>query len=236
EQELIGCKSPDRRIPEKYLHASIDQRWALVRGLFDTDGSIGATGGRFNVSYSTFSKGLAEDVRDLLFSLGVSNSLNINTRTRTKDDGTEREMTEYVVRVKVGNEDKAQFFELPRKREIAERAVVATSGRERVKKFDMVGIKSIEKLPEQDTAKCIYVDNDEHLYQAGQHIVTHNTEMTKQLAEILFGDHGNRLIRFDMTEFALESSLPTFKTELTQKVSDMGHAVILFDEIEKANP
>ena len=235
-QELIGCKSPDRRIPEKYLHASIDQRWALVRGLFDTDGSIGATGGRFNVSYSTFSKGLAEDVRDLLFSLGVSNVLKVYTRTRTKDDGTEREMTEYVVRVKVGNEDKVQFFELPRKREIAEQAVVATSGRERVKKFDMVGMKSIEKLPEQDTAKCIYVDNDEHLYQAGQHIVTHNTEMTKQLAEILFGDQVGRLIRFDMTEFALESSLPTFKTELTQKVSDMGHAVILFDEIEKANP
>lgn len=235
-QELIDCKSADRRIPKKYLYASIDQRWALVRGLFDTDGTIGATGGRFNVSYSTFSKGLAEDVRDLLFSLGVSNVLKVYTRTRTKDDGTEREMTEYVVRVKVGNEDKVQFFDLPRKREIAERAVVATSGRERVKKFDMVGIKSIEKRPEQDTAKCIYVDNDEHLYQAGQHIVTHNTELTKQLAKVLFGDDANRLIRFDMTEFALESSLPIFKTELTQKVSDMGHAVILFDEIEKADP
>lgn len=233
--ELIGCKSPDRRIPEKYLHASIDQRWALVRGLFDTNGTVGATGGRFNVSYSTFSVGLAEDVRDLLFSLGVSNSLNVHTRTRTKDDGTERELVEYVVRVKVGNEDKVQFFDLPRKREIAQRAVVATSDRERVKKFDMVGIKSIEALGYQDEMQCIMVDNPEHLYQTGEFIVTHNTEMTKQLADILFGDHGNRLIRFDMTEFALESSLPTFKTELTQKVSDMGHAVILFDEIEKAN-
>lgn len=235
-QGLIGCKSSNRRIPEKYLHASIDQRWRLVRGLFDTDGTIATTGGSFNVSYSTFSKGLAEDVRDLLFSLGVSNSLKVYTRTRTKDDGTEYEMVEYIVRVKVGNEDKAQFFELPRKREIAERAVVATSGRERVKKFDMVGIKSIEALGYQDEMQCIMVDNPEHLYQTGEFIVTHNTEMTKQLAEILFGDQTGRLIRFDMTEFALESSLPTFKTELTQKVSDMGHAVILFDEIEKANP
>lgn len=235
-QGLIGCKSSNRRIPEKYLHASIDQRWRLVRGLFDTDGTIAATGGSFNVSYSTFSKGLAEDVRDLLFSLGVSNSLKVYTRTRTKDDGTEYEMVEYIVRVKVGNEDKAQFFELPRKREIAERAVVATSGRERVKKFDMVGIKSIEALGYQDEMQCIMVDNPEHLYQTGEFIVTHNTEMTKQLAEILFGDQTGRLIRFDMTEFALESSLPTFKTELTQKVADMGHAVILFDEIEKANP
>ena len=65
---------------------------------------------------------------------------------------------------------------------------------------------------------------------------TGKTEMSKQLTQLLFGDDANRLIRFDMTEFALESSLPTFKTELTQKVADMGHAVILFDEIEKANP
>lgn len=234
--ELIGSKSSDRGIPEKYLGASIAQRWALVRGLFDADGTIGATDEGFDVSYSTFSKGLAKDVRGLLFSLGVSNSLNINTRTREADDGIEREMTEYVIRVKAGNEDKAQFFELPRKREIAQRAVVATSDRECVEKFDMVGIKSIEALGYQDEMQCIMVDNPEHLYQTGEFIVTHNTEMTKQLAEILFGDHGNRLIRFDMTEFALESSLPTFKTELTQKVSDMGHAVILFDEIEKANP
>lgn len=62
------------------------------------------------------------------------------------------------------------------------------------------------------------------------------TELTKQLGGILFGDDANRLIRFDMTEFALEESLPIFKSELTQKVADMGHAVILLDEIEKANP
>lgn len=62
------------------------------------------------------------------------------------------------------------------------------------------------------------------------------TEMCKQLAEILFDDDTNRLIRFDMSEFVREESLPTFTSELTQKVSNMGHAVILFDEVEKANP
>lgn len=62
------------------------------------------------------------------------------------------------------------------------------------------------------------------------------TEMCKQLAEILFDDDTNRLIRFDMSEFVREESLSTFTSELTQKVSNMGHAVILFDEVEKANP
>lgn len=232
---LVGVKSPQRRIPEKYLHGSIEQRWELVRGLFDTDGSIGQSNGRFNVSYSTFSEGLAHDVRELLFSLGISNSVQVYRRTREREDGASHELVEYEIHVKVGNEDKEQFFSLPRKREIARRAVAETQGRTRVKKFDMVGITSIEKLPEKQDATCIYVDNEEHLYQVGQFIVTHNTELTKQIARLMFGDDRNRLIRFDMSEFARKESMETFRDELTSQVVNQGHAVVLLDEVEKAD-
>lgn len=233
--ELIGVKSGDRRIPADYLCGSIEQRWALVRGLFDTDGTIEATGQRFNVSYSTFSKGLADDVRELLFSVGVSNTLKVWTRKRENEDGSTRTLTEYDVHVKVGNEDKARFFSLPRKYEIAKRAAVETNGRARVKKFDMVGIASIEKLDEQAESSCIYVDDDEHLYQAGDFVVTHNTEMTKQLSKLLFGDDQRHLIRMDMTEYASDDTFHAFRSELTKRVWDLSHAVLLFDEIEKAS-
>lgn len=232
---LVGVKSGERRIPQRYLRASVQQRWELVRGLFDTDGSIGASNDRFNVSYSTFSRGLAEDVRELLFSLGISNSMNVWERTKTDTNGRIRTLTEYDIHVKVGNDDKAQFFSLPRKKDIAEQAVIDTNHRSRVKKFDMVGIASIEKLPEQQEATCIYVANDEHLYQAGQFIVTHNTELTKQIARLMFGDDRNRLIRFDMSEFSQEESINIFREELTNQVINQGHAVILLDEIEKAH-
>jgi ATP-dependent Clp protease ATP-binding subunit ClpC len=62
------------------------------------------------------------------------------------------------------------------------------------------------------------------------------SEMTKQLARLLFGDDTRRLIRFDMTEYASDSSLAAFKSELSSRVWQMGHAVVLFDEIEKAAP
>lgn len=61
------------------------------------------------------------------------------------------------------------------------------------------------------------------------------TELTKQLARLMFGDDTRRLVRFDMSEFALESSLNTLRSELTQEISNQGHAVLLFDEIEKAH-
>lgn len=61
------------------------------------------------------------------------------------------------------------------------------------------------------------------------------TELTKQLARLLFGDDQRHLIRFDMTEYASDESFAQFRSELTKKVWDLSHAVILFDEIEKAS-
>lgn len=61
------------------------------------------------------------------------------------------------------------------------------------------------------------------------------TELTKQLAKLMFGDDRDRLIRFDMSEFADDASVDLFRQELTRQVSNQGHAVILLDEIEKAS-
>lgn len=59
------------------------------------------------------------------------------------------------------------------------------------------------------------------------------TELTKQLAEILFADP-KRLIRFDMTEYSQPISVERFRTEVTTKVWERPYSVLLFDEIEKA--
>lgn len=62
---------------------------------------------------------------------------------------------------------------------------------------------------------------------------TGKTEVSKALAEIMFNDPTN-LIRMDMTEFALETSLERFRNELTSKVWARPYCIILLDEIEKA--
>ena len=227
---LIGVKSPQRFIPEQYLHSSIEQRWALVQGLFDCDGSIGACDGeRYNISYSTASERLAEDVRILLLSLGVPCSIKKYVREK---DGSDR--VEYNVHVKAHNSDKHLFFRLDRKKRLAIKAQSVAKQRE--KRFDYVGIRSIEKLDRAESMTCIYVDNDEHLYQAGDFIVTHNTEVTKQLAKILFGDDQRHLVRFDMSEWGRDDSVDLFREELARHVWATSHCVLLFDEIEKASP
>lgn len=225
--ELYRVKSPERRIPHDYMTGSVEQRWALVNGLFDTDGSIGrADGDRFNVTYSTHFEGLARDVRELLYSLGVASTVSSFERER---DG--RVVTEYRVHVRSRNCDKHRFFTLPRKLDVASRACGVNKQRER--RFDFVGIRSVEALGTREEMVCFYVDNDEHLYQAGMNVVTHNTEIAKTLAEVLFQDRTS-LIAFDMTEYANPSSLERFRREMTARVWAKPFCILLLDEIEKA--
>lgn len=59
------------------------------------------------------------------------------------------------------------------------------------------------------------------------------TEITKQLANLLFADDRS-LIRFDMTEYSNPDSLERFRVELTNRVWARPYSIVLFDEIEKA--
>lgn len=59
------------------------------------------------------------------------------------------------------------------------------------------------------------------------------SEMTKQLAEILFQDQ-RRLLRFDMTEYANNDSLERFRDLLTTRIWEHPYSIVLLDEIEKA--
>ena len=227
--ELIGVNKLSLFIPGQYLNASIEQRWSLVQGLFDCDGYIDEYD-HYRISYATESKRLAEDVRTLLFSLGVQCWIKRHEPRK----GLFR-TTEYEVRVMARVSDEPRFFRLDRKKRLAIEGQYRHS-RALEKAFDYVGIRSIEKLDAKESMTCIYVDNDEHLYQAGDFIVTHNTEITKQLAKILFGDDQRHLIRFDMSEWGRDDSVDLFREELSRQVWATSHCVLLFDEIEKASP
>lgn len=74
------------------------------------------------------------------------------------------------------------------------------------------------------------------------------TELAKALAELLFNNSENRLIRFDMSEFSSEHSdqrllgaPPSYVGyeeggQLTNAVKERPFSVLLFDEIDKADP
>lgn len=161
------CKySYEKSIPSEYKYGSIKQRYDLLQGLFDTDGSI-SKDSRYNVSYSTMSEQLAKDMAEILYSLGYSAS--ITTETRAKYKGK----TCYSVNALIPNSEKHKLFRLSRKKDIAIEANKYIKRRH----YDRVAIKSVEKLDTMSEMVCIYVDNEEHLYLTNDYIVTHNTSV-----------------------------------------------------------
>lgn len=162
----------DKYIPDCYKYNSIQTRWELLRGLFDTDGSAVLSEGRLRVSYSTISKRLAEDIKEVLNSLGIV--------SHTYEDKRDSKNICYNVNVNTTKENKCLLFSLTRKNRICKQAS------ENRRHYDRVAIRSIEKLPEKLEINCIWVDNKEHLYQCDEGIVTHNTrrlieEVSKEL-------------------------------------------------------
>lgn len=224
--ELIGTTSGTKCIPNCYKFGSIEQRWALIQGLFDTDGTIDKNS-RANVSFSTTSKQLADDVQEVLWSLGIMSSI---LRRSNKRDWNQSETFEYHVHVKVENKDKLKFFRLSRKRNIAETA--QTVVKQRTKTFDTVAISSIEKLDYKEPMTCIMVDDDEHLYLAGKgHIVTHNTELAKIISETM----RLPLKRFDMSRYSSPDDAGAFADDLFHAVWATPNAYLLIDEVEKSS-
>lgn len=224
--ELVGKKSGEKFIPDCYKFGSIAQRWALIQGLFDTDGTIGKAS-RYNIRFSSVSKQLVQDVQEVLWSLGVPSQIRPqkNRRKRKCSD-----TTEYQLHVKVQNKDKVKFFRLPRKLERAKEACSVRKQRE--KKFDTVAIKSVEKLDYKEPMTCIMVDDPEHLYLAGKcHIVTHNTELAKIISETMRVP----LKRFDMSRYSADIDAGSFADDLFHAAWSTPNAYILIDEVEKSS-
>jgi hypothetical protein len=67
------CRSNSKHIPPIYQIASLEQRTNLIQGLMDTDGSVTDRG---DYVYTTISETLANDISDLLKTLGVIPHVN----------------------------------------------------------------------------------------------------------------------------------------------------------------
>jgi len=160
--EGLRCLAGHKYIPEEYLMSGEDQRRELLQGLFDTDGSVDSSANRLHVSYSTTSRRLAEDVRNLLLSMGIVSTIT--------EDVREGKNTCYNVIVSTSQERKAWLFSLPRKL-----SRVTSFPRPDRRDYTKVAVYSVEKLPEKLPMRCIRVDSPGGLFLCRDFIVTHNT-------------------------------------------------------------
>lgn len=168
---LLGKGSRDKFIPVEYKFTSVDDRIDLLRGLMDTDGTVGKTG---NVSYCTVSPQLAYDVREIVQSLGGTAVINYHKRPKLGN------YDPFVVTIKLPSS--VNPFYLDRKA-----SLVPEHTKYPVTRF----ISSIE-FSHKEESKCLAVDSDDRLYVTRDYVVTHNsisaTASLRNIAENLSED------------------------------------------------
>jgi len=151
----------DHVIPRFYLEADVDDRIALLQGLMSARDA-----GCRSVVYHTTSPGLADDIRELVTSLGGTCSISIENH----------ECVEYQcsILMPTGTEP------------------LGTSGK--TEGEPRSAIISVE--PEGSSLiRCITVAADDHLYLITRnHIVTHNTIIFASLAAQWRAEHGGRVL------------------------------------------
>ena len=180
--------SHQKRVPMQYMVASKEQRLDLLRGLMDSDGSVQKNNRAF---FFSSNKGLAEDVQQLVWSLGGVASIRFSDRSASNKS------IEY--RVAISMEDNP--FLLPRKAE-------KYSPRPWFR-----AIKSIEKIG-QEEMRCITVDAKDSLYVTEDYIVTHNSWLALYLAVQAWKQGKKSLIvSLEMTESEVRNRIYTIMGE-----------------------
>lgn len=152
-----------KHIPDIYKLSSSHQRKELIRGIMDADAHISPASHGLHIEITQKNKILAEDIAEVLRSLGEKVRIANKTARLKREDKEDYTCPVYRVNFL------SQFnpFKMPRKASIWQPP-----------KHNNRRIKSIEKIEELESipVKCISVDSERELYLAGKHYtVTHNT-------------------------------------------------------------
>lgn len=169
ELGMYGCRAEQKFIPDMYLEGSIEQRWELLRGLMDTDGTVNKDGGQ--PSYCSVSRDLAYGVVELVRSLG--GIARVSTKWPTYTHKGEKKTGQLAYMVFIRHKTPSMLFHLPRKKALC---------RDNGQYTDILKlrVKSIE-YEKTGSGSCITVDNEDSLYVLGDWIVTHNTKSAQKV-------------------------------------------------------
>jgi len=171
---LLGTRSDTKFIPPQYLSSSISDRWELLRGLMDTDGTAGKNG---SLNFSTVSPQLALDVQYLVRSLGGHAWMGIKSTSYTYLGVKKLGKPSFNIGIRLNNPIDA--FSLTRKK--ARVPLIPRGG-----KLVRSQIRSI--VPDGlEEASCISIDHPDRLYVTDDFVVTHNTWLLDNLLHPAIG-------------------------------------------------
>lgn len=159
QYSLLGTNSETKFIPKQYIWSSVEDRYAILQGLMDTDGW--SARGKNSIYFDTVSPHLSKDVSEIVRSLGGIVTITKSKGSYKKDGVNIPCKDVYHLYIRLPNPDLA--FRMKRKQ-------LGTFGKNLIQK----SVKDVV-VGGTLTGRCITVSNPDGLYITNDYIVTHNS-------------------------------------------------------------
>ena len=182
-EDLCWGVRDDGRIPSGYLRASRLQRRALLAGLLDAAGTVDRTGA---VRFTARSAGLADDVRELVVSLGYRSCTAQRMRSGWKRPARSARTITFTTADDV-------FWRGPQGAEHQRLTAATPAGylRQRM----IADVRPVDSVP----VRCVQVDAPDSLYLASRSMIpTHNSALALDIARAASVKSGMTSVLFSL--------------------------------------
>jgi replicative DNA helicase len=195
----------NKHIPADYLRGSERQRRELLAGLLDTDGTVTSSG---CPQFTTTSDRLKRGVYELIVSLGLRCGVSSKrVRGRSEESSTAYTLT-------FSSDD--EVFGLERKC-LLHKELRGRTFQRRNSRF-ITAVRPVESVP----VRCIEVDNEAHLYLAGESMIpTHNSTWGLDIARSAAIKHKMATVLFSLEMSRTEITMRLLSAEASIQLQNM---------------
>ena len=169
---LLYTKSDTKFIPNTYKSGSYIQKIRLIQGLLDTDGHVGKKGG---TTYSTTSKQLADDLIEMVRSIGGIAKI-IREYIPTCNYKGEKRLGKKAYTISIRYSHPEILLRLPRKKSRCPLNYQYVDLK--------LKIKNVSSTNQLEECKCITINSIDQLYITDDYIVTHNSHVAATLSNV----------------------------------------------------
>lgn len=176
-KSLFGTNAYNKRIPECIKKLPYNYKLHFLQGYLDSDGSVFLDNGKVRTNFTSVNLELLEDVQDMLFGMGIANSIVIHQKETTNKQGIHSRQS-YRINISRSHQKSLALFPIfnSRKIKLLSTATYTSYDRMNVKFTDDKILLKIQNVNNSSYTGIVYnFECETHTFMC-RNILTHNCD------------------------------------------------------------
>ena len=176
-KSLFGTNAYNKRIPECIKKLPYNYKLHFLQGYLDSDGSVFLDNGKVRTNFTSVNLELLEDIQDMLFGMGIANSIVIHQKETTNKQGI-RSLQSYRINISRSDQKSLALFPVfnSRKIKLLSTATYTSYSRMDIKFTDDKILLKIQNVNNSSYTGVVYnFECETHTFMC-RNILTHNCD------------------------------------------------------------